>query len=225
MTLTSSRPVVETRESWHRVAEHVLAAAQFADTGTIRLRPFPGGFATTSGIGGRLLAVVADRLLVVDGTDFDARPLTTLRAAGAFVGVSPGLRGSYSPATSADPDQPLRLDVASARRLADWFALGDAALRHFAGHLADSATPVLWPEHFDLGITVDEVNYGVSPGDDGMAEPYLYVGPHEGPTSADDFWNTPFGAATAAGRISTQDDAVAFFSEGRARTHHDRSTR
>jgi hypothetical protein len=223
MTLTSSRALVETRESWHRVAEHVLAAAQFADAGTIRLRPFPGGFSTTTGVGGRLVAVVADRMLVVDGADFDSRPLTTLRTAAALVGVLPGLRGSYHPATSADPDQPLPVDVASARRLADWFALGDAALRRFAGHLGHSAAPVLWPEHFDLGITVDEVNYGVSPGDDGMTEPYLYVGPHEGPTSADDFWNTPFGAATAAGRISTQDDAVAFFSEGRHRVLDDRS--
>jgi hypothetical protein len=223
MTLTSSRALVETRKSWHRVAEHVLAAAQFADAGTIRLRPFPGGFATTAGVGGRLLAVVDERMVVVDGIDFDTRPLTTLGATAAFVGVSPGLRGSYDPATSADPDEPLRVDVASARRLADWFAVGDAALRRFAGQLDRPAAPVLWPEHFDLGITVDDVNYGVSPGDDAMAEPYLYVGPHDGPTSADDFWNTPFGAAAPAGRISTQDDAVAFFSEGRHRVLTDRS--
>lgn len=223
MTLTSSRALAETRESWHRVAEHVLAAAQFADAGTIRLRPFPGGFATATGVGGRLLAVVGERIVVVDGGEFDARPLTTLGAAAAFVGVSVGLRGSYEPATSADPDEPLHVDVASARCLADWFALGDAALRHFAEHLGHPTAPVLWPEHFDLGITVDDVNYGVSPGDRAMPEPYLYVGPHEGPPSDDGYWNTPFGAATPAGRTSTQDDAVAFFSEGRHRVLIDRS--
>ena len=38
-------------------------------------------------------------------------------------------------------------------------------------------TPVLWPEHFDVGITLDKVNYGVSPGDDDIPEPYAYVGP------------------------------------------------
>src|SRR4051795_12418796 len=111
MTLTASRALAETRESWHRVAEHVLAAAQFADAGTIRLRPFPGGFATTAGSRGRLLAVVADPVLGGEGADFGAPPLTTLPAAPASVGAPPGLRGSYSPATSADPDEPLRIDV------------------------------------------------------------------------------------------------------------------
>ena len=223
MTLTASRALAETRTAWHRVAEHVLAAAQFTDAGTIRLRPFPGGFATTAGFRGRLLAVVADRMLIVEGADFDVRPLTTLRAAGASVGVPPGLRGSYSPATSADPDEPLRIDITSARRLADWFALGEAALRDFAGQLGHSGAPVLWPEHFDLGITVDDVNYGVSPGDEAMAEPYLYVGPHEGPPSDGGFWNAPFGAAAPAGRITTQDDAVTFFSEGRHQVLTERS--
>jgi hypothetical protein len=33
------------------------------------------------------------------------------------------------------------------------------ALRSFAPGLE----PVLWPEHFDLGIKLDEVNFGVSP--------------------------------------------------------------
>src|SRR3954449_7115014 len=103
MTLTTSPALVQTRESWHRVAEHVLAAGQFAAAGTIRLRPFPGGFATAVGVGGRLLGVVAGRLLVVDGADFRSRPLTTLRAAAAFAGVDLGLRGGYPPATSADP--------------------------------------------------------------------------------------------------------------------------
>src|SRR3954471_3204706 len=116
MTLTTSPALVQTRESWHRVAEHVLAAGQFAAAGTIRLRPFPGGFATAVGVGGRLLAVVAGRLLVVDGADFRSRPLTTLRAAAAFAGVDLGLRGSYTPATSVDPDEPLRVDPAAAGR-------------------------------------------------------------------------------------------------------------
>jgi hypothetical protein len=217
MTLTSSRPLVETRQSWHRVAEHVLAAAQYADAGTIRLRPFPGGFATTAGVGGRLLAVVTDQLLVVDGAAFSSRPLTTLRAAAAFARVTPGLRGSYPPATAHDPDEPVQVDVIAARRLADWFALGDAALRGFAEDLGAVADPVLWPEHLDLGITVDGVNYGVSPGDVARPEPYLYVGPHEPPPPADDFWNAPFGAAVSDDRIPTPQDAAAFFAEGRLR--------
>ena len=35
-----------TRAGWHRVAEHVLAAALYAATGEITLVPAPGGFAT-----------------------------------------------------------------------------------------------------------------------------------------------------------------------------------
>jgi hypothetical protein len=36
-------------------------------------------------------------------------------------------------------------------------------LRGFADELGQPAVPVLWPEHRDLGITVDAVDYGVSP--------------------------------------------------------------
>jgi hypothetical protein len=205
------------------VAEHVLAAGQFAAAGTIRLRPWPGGFATVVGVDGAQLAVVRDELLVVEGDTTRVHPLTTLREAAAFAGVQPGLRGSYTPETSADPDEPLRIDVAAAARFADWYALGDEALRRIAEEQGTPAEPILWPEHFDLGITVDDVNYGVSPGDGWHAGPYLYVGPHEGPPSADPFWNAPFGAAAGADRIRTAQDAVAFFSEGRARVLTDRS--
>jgi len=57
--------------------------------------------------------------------------------------------------------------------LLGWFARGDRALRRFA----PSEEPILWPEHFDLGIAADEINYGMSPGDVGHPLPYAYVGP------------------------------------------------
>jgi hypothetical protein len=224
MTLTTTQRLTETRTSWHRVAEHVLAAGQFADAGTIRLRPVPGGIGTARGIAGRQLAIVGDELLVL-GTDGSRRSehLTTLRAAAAFAGVFPGLRGSYPPATSADPDADLPVDAAAARVLADWFALGDAALRRFAEVLGRDEDPVLWPEHLDLGITLDAVNYGCSPGDAAISEPYLYVGPHAGPPARDSFWNAPFGAAVTAGRIHGVDDAVDFFTQGRNRIEGSRT--
>ncbi|HEX2075819.1 MAG TPA: hypothetical protein VHF92_18740 [Geodermatophilus sp.] len=218
MTATASPPLAPTRDSWHRVAEHVLAAGQYAAAGTIRLRPSPGGFRTTVGVDGRQLAVVGDRLVVTDGGGDRSTSLTTLRAAAAFAGVTPGLSGSYAPATSADPDAPLTIDADAAEVLAAWFALGDAALRRFSEGIGRPQEPVLWPEHFDVGIALDAVNYGVSPGDDAIPDPYLYVGPHEGPPSADAYWNAPFGAAITADRIRTTDDAVAFFEQGRALT-------
>ena len=82
---------------------------------------------------------------------------------------------------------------------------------------------MLWPEHLDLGITVDAVNYGCSPGDDVISTPYLYVGPHEPPPSMDAFWNAPFGAAATHEGIRTADDAVAFFEQGRALTERSRT--
>jgi hypothetical protein len=71
--------------------------------------------------------------------------------------------------------------------LADWYQLGAHALASFAAAVPDDqpTSAQLWPEHFDLGITAARVNYGVSPGDGHIAEPYLYVGPHGGPPAAE----------------------------------------
>ena len=215
MTITASPDLVLTRDCWHRVAEHVLAAGQFTASGTIRLRPYPGGFSTVVGVEGRQLAVVGDRLVVLDGSERRETPLTTVGAAADFAGVTPGLSGSYSPVTPADPDAPLAVDPDAARLLADWYALAEAALRRFTAGVGVPAEPVLWPEHLDVAVVVDAVNYGGSPGDDAIPEPYLYVGPHEGPPRADTFWNAPFGAAVTVDRIHTPDEAVDFFAQGR----------
>jgi len=217
MTVTAPHALASTRQSWHRVAEHVLAAGQYADAGTIRLRPRPGGIGTVRGVAGRQLAVVGRDLVVVepDGRH-RSTPLTDLRAVAAFAGVAPGLHGSYAPATSADLDAPLPVDVAAARQLAAWYDLGDVALRRFAAELGQPVEPVLWPEHLDVGITLDAVNYGCSPGDEAIPEPYLYVGPHAGPPAMGGFWNAPFGATADAGSIGGVDDAISFFHLGRS---------
>ena len=101
------------------------------------------------------------------------------------------------------------MDPAAAAELADWFARGDAGLRAFA----PDEEPVLWPEHFDLGIALDEVNYGISPGDGGHAGPYAYVGPwtkREGP-----FWNAAFGSLCAADQLPDAEAVAAYFGAGR----------
>ena len=216
-----SSALAKTRTGWHRVAEHVLAAGQFAATGTIRLRVLPGGFGTVADVDGRQLAVDGAEFVVLDGGDRRTTALTSVADCAAFAGIEPGLRGSYSPATPFDPDAPLHIDGTANRLLAGWFALGDAALRRFA----EGATePVLWPEHFDVGITVDAVNYGCSPGDDAIPEPYLYVGPHEGPVDPDDpFWNAPFGAAITADEVADIESALAFFERGRSLVAHSRA--
>jgi hypothetical protein len=65
-------------------------------------------------------------------------------------------------------DDLLTVDPAAAAKIVDAYSCGDAALRL----LAPDLEPVLWPEHFDVGIRVDNINYGVSPGDDYLPAPY-----------------------------------------------------
>src|SRR5690349_2265349 len=146
-------------------------------------------------------------------------PITTLAAAAAFVGVTPGMPARvYPPATPLLLDEQLSIDPVSAQRLANWYELAAAALRRFASEVgAQNQEPVLWPEHFDVGITVGRINYGASPGDNEIVEPYLYVGPQDGPPTRDDFWNASFGAARTNEEISSIEAAVAFYLTGRGR--------
>jgi hypothetical protein len=209
-----------TRDGWHRVAEHVLAAAQYAQTGKISLRPVAGGFRTTRPLRDNArLSVVRTQLVVDDDAGVRTAPLTTVAAAAQFVGAEPGMAATvYQPATPLEPDAPLTLDAGCAQVLADWYALADAALLRLTTELGTPPQqPILWPEHFDVGITIGTVNYGASPGDDGLADPYLYVGPHGGPPVRDAYWNAAFGATRAMQQVASVDEAVAFFRTGFAR--------
>jgi hypothetical protein len=211
-----------TRAGLHQVAEHIIAAALHAETGEIALMPSPGGFGTPPfGRDRRFLAVDGTELVVGGGGSSRRTALTTLRAAAEFAGIAPGAPAEvYRPATPLNLDEPLTIDPAAARVLADWYQLGEQALRGFAVEIPDDrpTAAVLWPEHFDLGITAGAINYGVSPGDAEVADPYLYVGPHDGPPPGDPaFWNAPFGAVRTIDQIGAAADAVAFFHTGRAR--------
>jgi hypothetical protein len=192
-----------TRRSLHGIAELVLAGPQHRASGTIRLKVTPGGF------GG----AVSD--LRVEGTELVTPtgrvPLAgTCRELAAAAGVEVGApQGVYGDTTGVDPDEPLVLDPAAVSLVEMWFGLGDAALRAFA----PDVEPVLWPEHFDLAIALDEVNYGVTPGDAGQPEPYAYVGPWNQRTG--EFWNASFGAVRTADAIPDAPALTAFFAEGR----------
>jgi hypothetical protein len=193
-----------TRDALHTVAEHVLAKARYLDDGEIRLTAFPGGFATPVLAtplpgGGTRVRVDADEI-VIDDTEGPRRSaLTTVHDAAAFVGIEPGFPTElYEPATAFRPDAPLGVDRGAAQALAAWYGFTADVLAVFASEIAGAnlSPLILWPEHFDQAFFTEDAdearraNYGASPGDEGHAEPYLYVGPW-GAQPAHEFWNAP----------------------------------
>ena len=196
--------LVATRRSLHGVAELVIAGPQFRTLGSIELRVRPGGF------GGHLSPVrVEGSDLVWDGGR--TRLEGTCRELAAATGQEVSdLADVYAVGSGVDPDEALAVDAEALDRLLGWFVRGDAALRAFA----PDVEPILWPEHFDVGLAVDEVNYGASPGDSTHTGPYAYVGPwtpREG-----EFWNAPFGALRDAADVTDVEAVVTFFEAGRA---------
>jgi len=205
--------LVTTRQSLHGLAEWLLAGPQYARAGTIRLRVVDGGVETKDGQVGLDAAS-----LVVRSSDGEVRyPLKgTLQEVGAAAGIEPSVPGDlYSDHAPVGPDNEIDLDQSTAQLLFEWFERGRQGLVAFA----PDAEPILWPEHFDLGISSDEVNYGISLGDATHAEPYAYIGPFA--QRDGDFWNAPFGAVRSANDLPTAGAIGMFFAEGAKRAASD----
>lgn len=207
-----------TRQALHAVAEQIIAGHQYRAIGTIRLSVRPNGFTSRS-------MPDPPRLLAVDGTDLvvdDVRiPLAgRLGDLAAAAGVEcRGPEGVYPLAQQLSPDDLVTVHPGAAAALQGAWVLGDAVLRAFGSlHAVGGAEPVLWPEHLDVAISMDEVNYGVSPGDGAIGEPYAYVGPHRLRSGA--FWNAPWGASLPLEAVAAP-ALRAFFEEGRTRAATD----
>ena len=151
-----------TRRALHGVAELVLAGPQYTESREIRLRVTPGGFGTVTTPD---LRVAGPELVSTTGRV----PLAgTFGGLAAAVGVEArALRDVYADGPGVGVDDVVSVDPGAATLILAAFAAGDAAMRDFA----PGERPVLWPEHFDLGISLQEVNYGVSPGDDHVPGP------------------------------------------------------
>ena len=179
----------------------------------------PGGFGTPLFRGSdgldRQVLVQGTKLVVREGDAERTAPIDTIAAAASFVAIDPGAdQDVYRPVTPLEPDAPLQLDPDAVREIVDWFALANEALQQLRSTIdAESSEIQLWPEHFDVAITVDRVNYGGSPGDAEHPEPYLYVGPFEPKRGA--FWNEPFGASRSRDQTPDVAAAVGFLLEGR----------
>lgn len=197
----------ETRLSLHAVAELLLAGPQYDASGTLRLRVVPGGFGTIaepqlSVVGVALIA--GSKEVLLDGRTIDE--------IAQDIAVTPRpLADIQKDHTDLRPDDVLTVDPVGATQIAEAFRIGAAALAAYA----PSSEAVLWPEHFDVGITVDEVNYGVSPGDTYVEVPYAYVGPWNLDGLDDPFWNAPFGAAAPLSELGDEAGVAAYFERGR----------
>jgi hypothetical protein len=206
--------LTRTRLALHGAAELLLAGPQYAVSNTVRLRVVPGGIAT-----------VAKPDLRIEGIELvgprGRQPLEgSYAAVAAAAGLVPRrLDDVYHDGVDVSAEDLIELDPDHVAALLDAFAAGDAALRAFA----PDQVPVLWPEHFDVGISLDEVNYGLSAGDATLPEPYAYVGPWV-PRSGS-FWNQSFGAARPLEALGGVDAVEAFFREGaeRAAADHEKS--
>jgi hypothetical protein len=209
------RQFAATRVALHSLAEHVLAPARHRAEGRIGLTPSPGGFGTPAFGDGERIRVEGVELVHERPGSTTRVGVTTLGAAAQFVGIPLGAPADvYPPVTAADPDAPLAIDAESARRLAEWFAFGAMLLDELRSTYAaaDPSPVTLWPEHFDLACDLGDAsagtraNYGASPGDDAIAEPYLYVGPWDATRRVGPLGAHGFGAALTYGELCSADD-------------------
>jgi hypothetical protein len=192
---------VETRDALHRLASYVLAPARKAATGRIGLRATPGGFGTPPFGDGEQLRVEGASLVRRRGDGWEATGIASLAAAAAFAGIAlsddPGI--GHDPPPLGDPDAPLAVSPDASSALGAWYGFSAAVLEDLRTELNGSGRECsevqLWPEHFDLGCSIEGVNFGSSAGDGHYAEPYIYVGLwNTDELPADEYWNASFGA-------------------------------
>jgi len=218
-----------TRAALHALAEHVLAPARYRADARIGLTPTPGGFGTPVFRDGERARVEGVELAHERPGTVTRVRLTTLGAAAQFLGVPLGApAGVYAPATPCVADEPLAPDADAARALAAWFELGQALLdelrESYGAH--DATTTTIWPEHFDLACELGDAaagtraNYGASPGDGAIPQPYLYVGPWDASRRSGRLGTHPFGAAITYEELLAAGDpkgaCMEFFLEGAA---------
>jgi hypothetical protein len=179
--LQSTPPrLVETRLALHRLAEQVVSPARRAANGKIGLRYTRGGFGTPFFGADTQVRVEGAALIVQSGDEQRRAPITTLAAAAEHVG------GDVLPGDVEFDDTSLEVDLAAAAFLGEWYGFAASVLEELraeAPAAAGASRVQLWPEHFDLALELGAESrdaraaYGLSPGDEPHAEPYLYVAP------------------------------------------------
>lgn len=211
--------LVPTRLALHRVAEQIVSPARRKANGKIGLRYTRGGFGTPFFGADIQIRVRGAQLVVQDATGERVAQITTLDAAADHIG-----RELLPDDVRLDHELP-DVDPAAAAFLGDWYGFAASILeelRASAGANLDPSRVQLWPEHFDLAVELgSEANgaragYGLSPGDEHHADPYLYVAPWVAPSRGDLWQATGFsGAELAYSELLSgpdqRDTALAFF--------------
>ena len=224
--------VSETRLALQRVSTHILARRRAFSSGRFGLRSVHGGIATPAfGDALEVVRLTADAVIVEEDGASRAAPLTCLNDLATFVDVDLERTFSVGQDTPAvgDATEPLDIDPVAARTCFSWFGDLAVALDQIIRkrHRAKPSAVQLWPEHFDIACdlawgfaSAQRVNIGGSLGDEGLDEPYVYVGPwgSERPGSAP-FWNASFGATLTRAQLLDTDGPVstsiaAFFDQG-----------
>ena len=215
---------VETREALRRLAVYVLSPARKAVTGRIGLVPADGGFGTPLFGDDEQLRVQGAELVRHQGASAQSAPITSLSEAAAFAGVTlsddPGVGHDIPELGDAGAQLPVSPPAALA--LGEFYRFSGSLLEDLRAELNASGQECsavqLWPEHFDLGCSVEGVNFGCSPGDGYSPEPYVYVGPWNSEGLDGDFWNAPFGATLSYKELLDSEDqhgtALAFLRRG-----------
>jgi hypothetical protein len=210
--------LVATRLSLHRLAEKVVAPARRQANGKFGLRYTRGGFGTPFFAADVQVRVQGTELIVDQDGQLRRSEITTLVAAGAHLGTE------LLPLDRELDGAPLELDRSAAVFLGDWYGFAASVLEELrAGAPAHEPSRVqLWPEHFDVALELGlEANgsraaYGLSPGDEGHEQPYLYVAPWSAPApgplwQASGFTGAEMAYAEVLAAAEQREAALTFF--------------
>lgn len=193
--------LVATRVSLHRLATYVIAPARYRLAERFGLRATDGGFGTPFFGEQRRIRVVGLDLVDELAGEQRSTPITSLNAAAEFLGepVDTETAAEHDSPAAGDLDEDLGIDAEASNYLGRWFNMAFDALNVVREDDAsiDASEAQLWPGHFDPAIEIGDEDhrgsYGASPGDDGIAEPYLYLSawwPDRLSLDTDDpFWN------------------------------------
>jgi hypothetical protein len=182
--------LVQTRRALHGVAEHAISPTRRRANGKIGLRYTLGGFGTPFFGNDVQVRVAGETLIVQVAGRVQHGRLTTLADAAEFIGFD------LTRHDLAGADQPLEVDAEASSFLGEWFGFATSVLEQLRAEAPDGndSRVQLWPEHFDIAVELGSqqegrrANYGLSPGDDAHARPYVYVTPWEGVPDSE-LWN------------------------------------